>query len=995
MTKLDHLRPNIVAELKRRAIEPGADIQSLVEEFSEAPGSRILYSEGDGEVSLWVPARDGFETPEKIRVAPIDNPGNVLDEVKKGRTLEVDGIGKFHEFVLSPLRYKKKAQKADEPKALAEIGFQGTTKAGGYWSPLGFEDSWFAEDFPLLLDLAAEGGMALRPNAEEDGRDTKTKKLTKTEREFMSLVLGRTVPEVVHESVIEEALEKVSSDDGVTAGAVRSLTMSLGKAATVAAGPSDSPLVMSGARLVLQKLLGAEALDPAGFPANLVKLAEEILEGAGRMTEASALKQLIKGEEVGKEDVDAALDLAFGAGFASTRSPTLALVDRLIDGYGSKLEPEEVGRLRDLREQIDAQLEAELFGDDLAQKPLANKTAEKKVNELLSHLREGTSLDGAALATLAHKLTAALNIPSTKPSVIVLAGGSSGSIETVFNRSKALLGESVISIQASTDLRNSDPVGILVGSPADEPGIAKGVLVHEAPKSGRFTAAIHGLEGVGKSCTKAEDRAAAVRSFWTFVSDAERDGWFKGYDPNDPKKALGTKLELAGGVLLLRTTQTVSELEASLPPELWSRVSAKVIDLGKTSADGAVSAIRQGLENHLEAAFGLEDADVELSDASKAFFRDLFANGVKAEDVETRAIQEISPKIHFAAVDGELTPRIRVDLAKGLTSKERAKLRDDWMLGRSSSLVGLGGSAFAIFDAGTRQLKKSKISPKLERAKAESKELDRLRAIVAEYQLGAFADEKKIRALVEENRKTHGTLDAAEGHIGDLKWLNERAVWEIEDLKRLNDLAQKTIGILQSDLGKANAKIESQNATIGTLKDAGKKLEQAAKTAIAERDAIDATLKRVETQFNSAIKALGTGAGSFDPNLVFALIAATPRDPAAGKYLDALLQQMLVVATSRALERAMGQARRFDKFEDIAQLAARYVAASQAIGQAPDRRVLDGFERAARLSGNGWSTNLAQDWQARVGLPAGQANENEGLMGYLTRNLLRRFGVRI
>jgi hypothetical protein len=136
--------------------------------------------------------------------------------------------------------------------------------------------------------------------------------------------------------------------------------------------------------------------------------------------------------------------------------------------------------------------------------------------------------------------------------------------------------------------------------------------------------------------------------------------------------------------------------------------------------------------------------------------------------------------------------------------------------------------------------------------------------------------------------------------------------------------------------------------------------------------------------------------GNRDPGEVFEMIVQSASAAnLSQRYTRPLLEQMHNVATGRALQLALQHARRFEKWGEITRLANGYVRSSQALGVPLDARVLDGFERAARLSGNGWDRRMAQSWERDVGVQSGYQGADDGVLGHLARQILRGLNIRV
>ncbi|MCK6547288.1 hypothetical protein L6R52_15665 [Myxococcota bacterium] len=994
-------RKDLAQELERQSVHKGADTHKLVQDFVDPEsGSRLIVSDEDGKVALLVPVADGYEGPKKVTVAPMEDPTKILDEVEKSRTIAVDGVGKFSEFILSPVRYRRALGAQDGEHRM--IGLRGEGP-DGFWSPLGF-GGFFPEDLAMLTDLANREGMLVRPNGaiepEVDPRDPTWKRLTEPERAAVELLLRRPVPLVVHQTVILEALERAAAlGDGAIAGAVKSLTLSLDNAnpeQELDDHPANATIAEEEARPALKKVFGPELFDrDKPLPRELLKLAEGVLTERKRDADATTVRMAIRGAPIADEEVFRAVDRAFGAGFSEKRKPTINLLDRVIDAHGDKL-GDGLASLRLLRRELDYAREAAMFGAGAIDRPLARATADKKLNELYTHLRGKTGTDENATFTLAANLMAALNVPSPRPAVFIIAGERGGGVDTVFERAKRLTEVKPIETQAAAELRMNDPIGFLVGAPDDDPGAAKGIWVKERGAE-RFVASVDGVEGLAAQLA-GDDRDRTKKQFWSFVAQVERDGWFRGYDPNDPEAAMGKKIDVGSGVIFLRTTESLTDLKASMPDDVWAQLAPRVISFEKAGGAEVVATMAEKLRAYVVDAYGLKDAKIEIAESASSFIHELVEGGMAAGQLQRAVVEQmIIPQIFFAAVDGSLAPRVRIELSRELTAKERNKIVAEWLDGKFRYLPGIGPSPFEVFDAGRFSPEAAeRVSAKVKRELGIQKELESLRAELAEYKLAADGDQSKIDELLAANKRLSKYLDAAEHRIDEVNWKNERARWEIEDLTRLNKLANDTIVTLKGDLEKANGKIEKLNKDLGAMKKAGEEMRELAERARHERDEIYNALRTTETQFAEAIAQMADQGGQRDPGEVFdSIVHAAQQGNIDQRYHKAMLHQLHNVATSRALQTAMQHARSFNKWEEITRLANGYVRSSQALGVPLDGRVLEGFERAARLSGNGWNARMAESWEKNVGVASGHKGEDPGVLGNLTRNVLKQFGIRV
>lgn len=994
-------RKDLAQELQRLAVHKDADTHKLVQDFCDPEsGSRLVVSDDDGKVALLVPEADGYEGPEKLTIAPMEDPTRILDEVEKSRSLSIDGVGRFSEFILSPLRYRRALGAKDGEHRMIGVRGEGPS---GFWSPLGF-GGFFPEDLAMLTDLANREGMLVRPNGElepaVDPRDPSWKKLSEPERAALELLLKRPVGLTVHQTVILEALEQAAQlGDGAIAGAVKSLTLSLDHGAEAHGVEAQQAVVTVAeeeAAPALTKVFGKDLFDATKpLPKKLLELAEDVLTERNRAGDAATVRLAIRGAEVAPDDVARAVDRAFGAGFAAKRKPTLNLLDRVIDAFGAQL-GDGLGALRRLRRELDYAREAAMFGAGAIDRPLARATADKKLNEIYTHLRGKTGTDENATFMLAANLVAALNVPSDKPAVFIVSGERGGGVDTVFERAKRLTEVKPIETQAAGELRLGDPIGFLVGAPDDDPGAARGIWVRGEGEA-RFVASIDGVEALAAQ-QGGEARARTKQQFWSFVAQVQRDGWFRGYDPNDAAAAMGKKVELGGGVIFLRTTESLSDLRDSMPADVWAELAPRVVSFQKAGGAEVVASMAEKLRSYVMDAYHLKDAKIEIAESASSFIHELVEGGMAAGQVQRAVVEQmIVPQIFYAAVDGTLAPRVRIELSRELTGKERKRLVGEWLEGQFRYLPGIGPSPFEVFDAGKFSPEAAeRVSAKVKRELGVQKEIEALRAQLADYKLGADGDQSQINELLAANKRLMKYLGAAEERIEVVSWKNERARWEIEDLTRLNKAANETIVTLKRDLGTANARIEKLNADLGAMKKAGKEMQALAETAKRERDEIYQALRTTENEFATAIAQMADQGGARDPGEVFETIVKAAQDGNIdGRYHKAMLQQLHNVATSRALEIAMGHARNFNKWEEITRLANGYVRASNALGVPLDGRVLEGFERAARLSGNGWNPRMAEAWEKNVGVKSGHQGEDRGVLGNLTRNVLEKFGIRV
>jgi hypothetical protein len=155
-----------------QAIAAGDDssgMQRLVEEFvKDEPGARILYSKGDGSVSLLLPVRDEYEKLEAVQFSPSGNKTNVLHEATRSKqTVDIEGVGRFYEFIFQPFEFRREAlEQADPHDQRPTIALRGEGPLGD-WAPMGSKSTFFFDFIDVIAHLAAEGGVWVEPHAEE------------------------------------------------------------------------------------------------------------------------------------------------------------------------------------------------------------------------------------------------------------------------------------------------------------------------------------------------------------------------------------------------------------------------------------------------------------------------------------------------------------------------------------------------------------------------------------------------------------------------------------------------------------------------------------------------------------------------------------------------------------------------------------------------------------------------------------------------------------
>ncbi len=959
---LKSLDASLVQELRKRAAHPDADVLRLLDELRRsAPiGGRVLVSDGDGDLRVLVPVSDSYEGPERLRVVSRHNPSAVLEEIAASGEVEVRGV-RFREFVLSPLKYK--GLEGQRP----EIGFKG--QGGDGWAPLGF-DGWFWEDLALAKDLAVRGGVEVRPDVELERDDPSWRRLNDEERDALEARLGRRVPAVVHKDVIKEALQKSGSDDGAVAGALKSLSLTLEGKVTAPPPALKESAALSAARPALVKLFGAALFEAGGESPALQSFALEVL----------------RGQNLPVTDAAAAVTQLLGPTFATTRTLTSSFLEAVIDRRGGELGLLELDRLRVLLGEVRAQERAELFGEAAAPAALAQSGIEASIRALHEKLGHGTGLDEAALYTVATRLAAGLRSPLAKPTVLVLTGKGGPGVDTLVDNIEKALERPAVKVQGASDLRGDDPVGFLVGSPQDLPGLQRGALVRGVREGQRFLGLLTGLEGVGGGVTNPEVRATAVRSLYSFVLQAQRDTWFRGYDPSSTSGIAGTKVDLAGGVLVLRTAQNAAQLRASLPPELWDQLAVHVVEFDKVSADGAMTQLSEILRRFVMREFQVSDAEFSFDERAKAFVHDLVQSGMPATQLIEMIALDIAPRLHFKK--GQESVRVRIDLFERLTARERAKLRELWLSGETHLPPGVP-TLFEPFDEGGVIGK-----PLPSSAELRDQELEGYRALIAELQLGASADQHKIRDLVAKNTALRDYAGQADERITQLDWLNTRASFEIADLTRWREAAQQTIDELKAQVKQLNGEIDELTGNLRKAKQANATLAKKVQVAVRERDEVRRTLSEVQNEFQTAISALGEGS-AVDPKSIFLLVSAQA-GRIRGKHHRAMLEHLLLAAAQQAVQNARHYVHtKTNKFNEIAEMTASYGAAAKALGISPDDKIMYALETAARMTGNGFDNEMSKAWEQKVGSASRYQGKDPSKLRNARNNVLRSLGIQV
>ncbi|MEQ8276078.1 MAG: hypothetical protein RMA76_23930 [Deltaproteobacteria bacterium] len=969
MSDYGRLGPRIREKILERSPEQG-DVHEAIEAFANDVGARLLLSEGAGEVAVLIPESDAYEAPKRLEISNRDS-GALIDAVPRSGSVQIEGVGRFSRYVVEPHRLEKAAGKD------VALGIRGED-----WSPLGF-DGWFFEDLRMWVDLARrDEGLEVRSELDPEPDGETWMRLEADQRSALENVLRRVLPDVVHRSVLDEAQALAKEANGAFDAALDSIALTLGSSAPVEP-ELGAPATLDAAAPVLESLFGAGVLDPdATPPKGLLELAADLLKERG--LEAAPVRLALRGDAVDRADLDAALERAMGRRFVTDREMTTSLVDAIIDRHGEAMSFADVEVLRDLRVELEERAQVELLGPQVADRTLPTASADKALDDLMKHLKGGTGVDDAALFTLASKVQGAVNAPRGRPHVVVVAGDLGPGANEVLDRAMELVGPDAVKL-AGDEMRLFDPVGYLTGSPMGEHGAAPSRLVADG---GRLVARIDGLEKIGAQLPDEAQRERTAESFFGFVSHLEREGWYRPADGKGANTPDG-RMQLEGGMLVLTTSDSPKALSAKMSDDVWAQLAPHVVELKTSDATRLADEIATQVRRAVMDAGEYPDAQVEIGDRARAMIRDLADAGMKPSVLSQTLIDFLVERVAYAALDGALSPKLRIDLHRGLTSKERKTVVDAWGEGTFPSLAGIGGCPLVLLDEGHFEGQAKAFDPKI---RVRGDHVDP-RLQVAEYQVALAASNRDNKELLSANQRLAEWLDAAETRISDLGYVNTRQKAEIKDLVRLNKIAEETIASLQSDLTEANVRIEGLNADLKKAKDAAEEIRAALKTAESERDEIYKTLRQTEDEFSDAVREVAGSADTRDPNAVLSQVIATGLT--RNRFRDGLTEQLFMIATSQALERSGVFARSFNKWGEITKLAKNYVLACAALDRPVDGRILNGFERAARLSGNGRERNLAQAWERDVGLPSGYAGRDPNMLTHSIRQLARLGLIRL
>jgi uncharacterized coiled-coil protein SlyX len=966
----------LLAQLQQRGAGAVTDPTVLLESFRQSgAGGRVIEARGDGQtLDVWIPAEDGYEPPETLELTPFDQPANVLLKLERQDRQEVEGIGTLVRFSFKPIDLKSHVP-GDRP----QVGLRGEGLDGA-WSPLGVEGAVFAEDLEYIIDLALHGGMDVRPDVETARSEGRWVKLTDAERSAVERSLGRKVPRVVRREVLEDARLSGQHDGGVIDGAMQSVR---GATGAEAAEGSDAVQLEQPLREALREVLGQTWENPDELTGEAVALAIEVLEDQRAGDAAKTLQDALDGKSVEEDDLVAAFDQAFGYGFTSSKAPTVALVDALIDfraeGLGANTKD-----LRQLRATLAAQERADLFGI-AAERSVQDQTSPDKRAELAQALGSGLDVAPTVTDLLAEQVLRAANVPSTRPTVLVLTGERGSAADVLYQRVKNVLGAPASEIQGAAELRGGDPVGYLVGSPGDRPGVAKSALVRAGEGAPRRTFYLDGTDLAGASVDEAQ-RESAQAGLWNMLAAARRDGFVQAYDPSNPERRAGFRFELGQdgtgpanqAVFVVRDARGVEALRKSMTAEAWAQLSPHVLDCGAPSAEATITQTAEALAEMAKDQFGVE-VKVEFGASARAFLTELVESGLSPVALEEHVADSLLRRMYFAGESGDLAAKIRVEMTDGLTPKDVQRFKAAWAEGSSLSLPGVGESPLELRDAGTTEV--STLDPRVQARRKRDAELDALRGTLAEYQLSATTDAAKIRQLTQNFAR-------AQEQLAEAGEVNTRARARVEALTLLNREANELITSLKGDVDEANKRIETLNASLALAKDKVEEINSKLELAVGERDRIIDQLRQLERDFNQTEEALLRA----PPQEVFQLAARAAQGGAEG---ERFAQRALEYGARQALNQAAALAQSYDRWRDIAALAREYVEACVAVGTVPDAQVLLAFAAAAAQSGKSMPVaNAHEEFWRDIGISNAGALDRAA-MEELNRNLSRRQRRRI
>ncbi|HEY4219682.1 MAG TPA: hypothetical protein VGO62_00035, partial [Myxococcota bacterium] len=579
--------------------------------------------------------------------------------------------------------------------------------------------------------------MLVAPQVTPDARDPSWRALDDVQRLALSKVLERPVGTVVHESLLQRAL-KVAGQDSAIQGALQGIAVSLDQNA---APHTDDAVALRTSQLIdksapgLERVFGAGALAHGGYPKSLLEFAAALLHEQGAEHEASALDHRLRGADVDDGAVDAGLDLAFGADFSVARRPSLAMVEHAFDSAEQhELPMEQVGALQDLIAQLDYELEVSVLGEQAVAAPLTSDNADAQLQALFHKLMKGTALPEAQVFQVAARLQAAVNTPSAKPQVIVLAGAKGSGVDELYRKLKGAFaglgaaGAHIVEMSGASDLRMTDAMGRILGSPNGEAGLVASPLAKMKPEQ-KLMLCIDGADDVGTGLQYEEDTTTAQRALYAGVAQLQRLGTTRAYDGEGGEKNVNAH----GGVIVIRDRRSVDELKGAIPSSVWSQLAPQVVDFSNASAGSVLAQLSASIANKLHHDYGIADADVQLSSEAQQFLTELLQHGMDPEMLQRFVQQDVLPRLMRAAYDENLGAKLRIELSRGVRPKHLELAQAAWLQGKQADLPGVG-TLFGLRDEGKFRADTSLISAKLGKRIARDAALEQAKLTILGYQ---------------------------------------------------------------------------------------------------------------------------------------------------------------------------------------------------------------------------------------------------------------------
>jgi hypothetical protein len=989
--KATDIRMGWVRELKRRdPIRSGEPQLGLRDFHTRGVGNHMLVPDGQGSIDLLVP--EGLEPAKKelseversrraIDLAPGHNKTKNTEELMPDQDLvEVPGLGWFSRYPLgNPARFLSFGERGERP----EIALKGGPFSGDRWQKL---------DVKLLIHRSQNEGVDVGPPPVLDKDHPDWVELLPQVREASERKLNRPLPKIVHLPSLREELALVPGFESILADGLAGLDRRKDQ------GPAIStvrePETAAPARPILMRVLGKELFEQGQASKTLLNLAEDVLRESGNTAEAATVVARRRGESVTSEDLSRAVDLAFGYGFNNTRSITLKLLDAVIDGFSSgaakddkqtKLSIDDLLTLHRLREDLVNQKRAKLSRGSVAT-PIRDGDADESLLKLHRALIKGTGLDENTVFTAARALQTAINAHLDGTPIIILSGKRGTGADRLYrNMLGACPSERVVQLQGPTELLD-DPLGTMIGSPSQLRGTARALLLPEPgtdEHKGRKT--VFGIDHAERMGDGDRDQQRRVYGFLRQIMEA---GWCRAYDPNDADKRAGFELDLKDNVIILRTEQSFTELRAAMGDDAFAMLSPYIVELESSDHQQVLDELEARLAAFVEKTYRIEGARVSLSGPAKTFALRLLREGMPPQVLQRRVLDQfVGLTLRVSDDDPELARHLEVDVLGGYTGKMLSIVVADWLAGKQSSIPPFGGKVFEVFDA-----EKVAAEPELRvdaRFKVRStveKRLEDAELLIIDMRLGQAELNEALKNAAAENALLRSVLKGAEKRIGELRTRNQRQQWVIQKLEDLKAEAERTIVKLHGQLDEANQEInqlnakikqvqaranqiiEAQNRDIGDLKSNVQDLIGKVQHRENDIQRYEQALHNVQVEYRRGMQQLMGGIAGRDARsqLDFIRNAASQ---GGGQFSTPALLEAFTNAGRVALAEARQLRDRFNKFDEIADIANRYRATSQALerlGLAPSPGVERALEECAYISG-GEQGDASAAWRRQTG----------------------------